>query len=103
MGGQTALNIAMQLSDSGVLEKHGVELIGANAASIRMAEDRELFAEAMARIGLNVPHGGIARAMDDAWKIVKVWPSIRETASEVTRPLIFQVPVSSLKVERLPA
>ncbi len=38
-----------------------------------------------------------------AWKIVKVWPSIRETASEVTRPLIFQVPVSSLKVERLPA
>jgi carbamoyl-phosphate synthase large subunit len=71
MGGQTALNIAMDLDQHGVLEKHGVELIGANARSIRMAEDREEFAAAMARIGLEVPHGGFARTMDEALIIVE--------------------------------
>jgi carbamoyl-phosphate synthase large subunit len=70
MGGQTALNIAMDLDQQGVLEKHGVELIGANARSIRMAEDREEFAAAMARIGLELPHGGFARNMDDAMNII---------------------------------
>jgi carbamoyl-phosphate synthase large subunit len=55
MGGQTALTIAMELDEQGVLEKYGVELIGANARSIEMAEDREEFSEAMARIGLAVP------------------------------------------------
>ena len=70
MGGQTALNIAMDLDRQGVLEKHGVELIGANARSIRMAEDREKFAAAMARIGLHLPHGGFARTMDEAMTIV---------------------------------
>ena len=71
MGGQTALNIAMDLDQHGVLEKHGVELIGANARSIRMAEDREEFAAAMARIGLELPHGGFARTMDEALIIVE--------------------------------
>ena len=71
MGGQTALNIAMDLDRQGVLEKHGVELIGANARSIRMAEDREEFAAAMARIGLELPHGGFARTMDEALVIVE--------------------------------
>jgi carbamoyl-phosphate synthase large subunit len=57
MGGQTALNVALALADSGVLEKYGVELIGANARAIRVAEDRKLFADAMARIGLQCPAG----------------------------------------------
>ena len=52
MGGQTALNVALELHDRGVLERHGVELIGANARAIRMAEDRSEFAKAMERIGL---------------------------------------------------
>ncbi|HEU4556199.1 MAG TPA: carbamoyl-phosphate synthase large subunit [Longimicrobium sp.] len=70
MGGQTALNVALELHDSGVLAKYGVELIGAKAKSIRMAEDRSEFAKAMARIGLQVPHGGFATSFDDALRIV---------------------------------
>jgi len=69
MGGQTALNVALELNDSGVLEKYGVELIGADTRAIRMAEDREEFAEAMDRIGLKVPHGGFARTADEAMVI----------------------------------
>ncbi len=72
MGGQTALNIAMELHRSGALEEHAVELIGANASSIEMAEDREAFTAAMNRIGLAVPHGGFAA---DAWR--RPWPSWR--------------------------
>jgi carbamoyl-phosphate synthase large subunit len=71
MGGQTALNVALELHDSGILAKHGVELIGANARAIRMAEDRSEFAEAMARIGLEVPHGGFARSLEEALAIVQ--------------------------------
>src|SRR5687767_10263287 len=71
MGGQTALNIAMKLHERGVLQAHGVELIGANARSIAMAEDREQFTAAMGRIGLEVPHGGFARTVDDALEIVE--------------------------------
>src|SRR5690554_5815286 len=71
MGGQTALNVALELHDAGVLEKHGVELIGADARAIRMAEDREEFAAAMRRIGLQVPTGGFARSLDDAWRIIE--------------------------------
>jgi carbamoyl-phosphate synthase large subunit len=71
MGGQTALNVALELHDSGVLEKHGVELIGADTRAIRMAEDREEFAEAMERIGLKVPHGGFAHSLEDALAIVE--------------------------------
>ncbi|MFN2400319.1 MAG: carbamoyl-phosphate synthase large subunit [Gemmatimonadaceae bacterium] len=70
MGGQTALNIAMALSERGVLERYGVELIGAKARAIALAEDRELFADAMRRIGLAVPEGGIARSWDDALRVV---------------------------------
>lgn len=71
MGGQTALNVALQLHDSGVLERHGVELIGADARAIRMAEDREEFAEAIARLGLEVPHGGFAKDLEDALEIIE--------------------------------
>ncbi len=71
MGGQTALNIAMDLERDGVLEKYGVELIGANARSIVMSEDREQFTEAMHRIGLAVPRGGFARTLEEAQEFVR--------------------------------
>ena len=71
MGGQTALNLAMDLHWRGVLERYGVELIGANARSIEMAEDREHFSAAMRRIGFAVPHGGFAKSVDDAFAIVE--------------------------------
>ncbi len=71
MGGQTALNIAMELSERGVLGEHGIELIGANARSIRMAEDREEFAAAMRRLSLELPHGGFARTMEEAMEVIE--------------------------------
>jgi carbamoyl-phosphate synthase large subunit len=78
MGGQTALNVALDLHDRGVLERWNVELIGADARAIRMAEDREEFADAMSRIGLAVPTGGFARSVDEALVIVEDtgYPSI---------------------------
>ncbi len=66
MGGQTALNTALDLVREGVLEKHGVELIAASRAAIDMAEDRELFRNAMREIGLETPHSQIARSLDEA-------------------------------------
>ncbi len=66
MGGQTALNVAMKLHETGVLAKHGVELIGANARAIALAEDRKLFGEAMVKIGLKCPDGHIATTWDEA-------------------------------------
>jgi carbamoyl-phosphate synthase large subunit len=71
MGGQTALNIAVTLSKSGVLEKYGVELIGAKLAAIEMAEDRLLFKEAMARIGVPVCPSGIASSLAEAREVGK--------------------------------
>jgi carbamoyl-phosphate synthase large subunit len=62
LGGQTALNCAMALVRNGVLEKHGVKLIGANAAAIHKGEDRQAFKEAMLKIGLDMPHSGTAKA-----------------------------------------
>ena len=55
LGGQTALNLAVELNEAGVLDETGVELLGASIPSIRKAEDRKLFSQAMRRIGLNVP------------------------------------------------
>ncbi|MBL1209279.1 carbamoyl-phosphate synthase large subunit [Geminocystis sp. GBBB08] len=66
MGGQTALNTAVSLAESGVLNKYGVELIGAKLPAIKMAEDRELFKEAMARIGVPVCPSGIASNWEEA-------------------------------------
>src|ERR1051326_54488 len=71
MGGQTALNVAMELSRSGALERYGVELIGADARAISIAEDRQLFGEAMHRIGLAVAQGGIPTIFDEAMAIVE--------------------------------
>ncbi|MDX1394106.1 MAG: carbamoyl-phosphate synthase large subunit [Gemmatimonadota bacterium] len=71
MGGQTALNVALELAEAGVLEKHGVELIGADVRAIQTAEDREQFADAMRKIGLELTHGGFARSLDEALEIVE--------------------------------
>ena len=71
MGGQTALNIALNLAEHGILDKYNVELIGANVATIRKAEDRTLFKAAMHRIGQKVPPSGHAESLEEAWKIVK--------------------------------
>ena len=69
MGGQTALNCALDLAKHGVLEKHGVEMIGANADAIDKAEDRERFDKAMKAIGLDTPNSGIAHSMEEAAQI----------------------------------
>src|ERR1700761_831649 len=70
MGGQTALNTALDLVGEGVLEKYEVELIAASRAAIDMAEDRELFRNAMREIGLECPRSQIARSLEDALEIV---------------------------------
>ena len=69
MGGQTALNCALDLDRHGVLEKHSVEMIGANKQAIDKAEDRELFRQAMLKIGLDMPKAAIAHSLEDALKI----------------------------------
>jgi carbamoyl-phosphate synthase large subunit len=66
MGGQTALNCALDLEKNGVLEKFGVEMIGADSAAINKAEDRDLFRAAMQKIGLDMPQSGIAHTLDEA-------------------------------------
>ena len=71
MGGQTALNCALDLWRHGVLEKYGVELIGASPAAIDKAEDRQKFKEAMTKIGLGSARSGIAHTLDEAWAVQK--------------------------------
>ncbi len=69
MGGQTALNCALDLAREGVLAKHGVELIGANEKAIEKAEDRLKFKEAMTAIGLESAKSGVAHSMEEAWEV----------------------------------
>ncbi len=71
VGGQTGLNLALALSENGVLEKYGVRLIGADLAAIRAAEDRALFRETMLRAGLPVPKGGPAHSLAEAQALVE--------------------------------
>ena len=71
LGGQTALNAAMDLVRAGILDKHGVKLIGANAQAIEKGEDRHLFKEAMLRIGLDVARSGIAHDLDQARDVAR--------------------------------
>ena len=66
MGGQTALNLTKALAENGILEKHGVELIGAKLDAINKAEDRQLFKEAMEKIGLKTPPSGTANTWEEA-------------------------------------
>ncbi len=71
LGGQTGLNTAKAVAEMGVLDKYGVEMIGADLESINKAEDRDLFRQAMNRIGLRIPKSGIANDMDAARKIAE--------------------------------
>src|SRR3954463_12928844 len=71
VGGQTALNLAVELAAAGTLEKYGVELIGASITAIKVAEDRQLFKEAMREIGLDVPQSGLARNLDEAVNLAR--------------------------------
>jgi carbamoyl-phosphate synthase large subunit len=71
VGGQTALNLAVALAERGTLEKYNVALIGASIESIKVAEDRLLFRNAMGEIGLEVPKSGVARALDEALALVE--------------------------------
>ena len=71
LGGQTALNTSMSLFKSGVLEKYGVKMIGAKAEAIDKGEDRQLFKEAMTKIGLDMPRSGIAHTMEEARKVAE--------------------------------
>ena len=71
VGGQTGLNLALALSENGVLEKYGVQLIGANLSAIKAAEDRLLFRETMQQHGIPVPRGGAAYSLKEAQQLVK--------------------------------
>ena len=71
MGGQTGLNVSLDLATRGILEKHNVEMIGANKEAIDNAEDREKFDKCMKELGLETPRSGFAHSMEDAWKIHK--------------------------------
>jgi carbamoyl-phosphate synthase large subunit len=119
MGGQTALNVAMTLAENGVLEKHGVELIGASARAIAIAEDRKQFGEAMERIGLGVAKGGIANTFDEALELLDTigYPAIvrpsftlggtgggiaynREEFESIVRHGLQESPTSQILIER---
>ena len=80
MGGQTALNLAIDLAESGVLERYGVELIGASLEAVKKAEDRDLFKAAMERIGLDLPRSGCASSMEEGLSI----------AADIGLPLILR-------------
>ncbi|HKY96676.1 MAG TPA: carbamoyl-phosphate synthase large subunit [Gemmatimonadaceae bacterium] len=119
MGGQTALNVAMKLYENGVLEKYGVQLIGADARAIAMAEDRGLFKQAMDRIGLASPQGGIATSWDEGLALADLvgFPAIirpaftlggtgggiaynREEYEDIVRRGLELSPVSQVLIER---
>src|SRR5215204_1048866 len=119
MGGQTALNVAMTLSERGVLARHGVELIGASARAIAIAEDRKQFGEAMDRIGLGVAKGGIANTFDEAVALLETtgFPAIvrpsftlggtgggiaynREEFEDIVRRGLSESPTSQILIER---
>jgi len=78
VGGQTALNLAIALSDAGVLDECNVEMIGAKREAVKIAEDRRLFKKAMDEVGLPMPRGGFARSWDEAQAIVETtgYPAI---------------------------
>src|SRR5689334_14200506 len=80
LGGQTGLNLALAAHEAGVLRKHGVELIGASVKAIEMAEDRELFKQAMSRIGLSCPKSTLVSSVAEA----------REAIDEIGFPAILR-------------
>ncbi|MDP8206394.1 MAG: carbamoyl-phosphate synthase large subunit [Candidatus Electryonea clarkiae] len=72
MGGQTALNLAMDLHSEGILDQYGVRLLGASVRAIKMAEDREQFYNAMRRINLDIPEGGFAKSLEEALSVLEI-------------------------------
>ncbi|MDQ1613476.1 MAG: carbamoyl-phosphate synthase large subunit [Pyrinomonadaceae bacterium] len=78
VGGQTALNLAVALADAGVLDEFGVEMIGAKREAVKIAEDRQLFKQAMDEVGLPMPRGGFARSWAEAEQLVETtgYPAI---------------------------
>jgi len=78
MGGQTALNLTVELAESGILDKFNVELIGAKLQAIKKAEDREWFKKAIEKLGLDIPRGGFARTLEEAMALIPVtgYPAI---------------------------
>ncbi|MEM8594017.1 MAG: carbamoyl-phosphate synthase large subunit, partial [Pseudomonadota bacterium] len=81
MGGQTALNCALDLEREGVLEKYSVQMIGATAEAIDKAEDRDLFDKAMKAIDLSTPVSGIAHSMEEAWDVLDMLKEVKSTGS----------------------
>ncbi|MCX6040050.1 MAG: carbamoyl phosphate synthase large subunit, partial [Caldilinea sp.] len=71
VGGQTGLNLGVALAEQGILARYGVELIGANLRAIQVAEDRELFKNAMTAYGLESPRSGVARSLEEAHRIAR--------------------------------
>src|ERR1051326_666984 len=119
LGGQTALNLAIELEDAGVLKAHGVELIGASVEAIRTAEDRQRFKAAMEQIGLAVPPSGFAYSLDEALVVGEqvgfpliVRPSFilggggtgiaanAEELSEIARAGLAASPITEILIER---
>jgi len=93
LGGQTALNLATELVESGVLDEYGVEMIGASGDAIATAEDRDLFRQAMEEIGLKCARSGIAHTMDEALDV----------AEEIGLPVIIRPAyILGAKVQPLP-
>jgi len=119
LGGQTALNTAMELHRRGVLERHGVEMIGAKPEAIERGEDRQVFKELMLSIGLDVPRSGIAHTMEEARRVTErigrfpviIRPAYtlggagggvaynREEFEELARGGLAQSPVSEILIE----
>jgi carbamoyl-phosphate synthase large subunit len=118
MGGQTALNIAIALSENGVLKKYKVDLIGANLKAIKKAEERESFYKAMKKIGLDVPEAHVARSYVQAQKVLKklglpviIRPSFtlggtgggiaktKEEFDEITKSGLYSSPINEILVE----
>ncbi len=94
LGGQTGLNIAIKVAESGVLEEYGVEMIGANVQAIKKAEDRDLFREAMLSIGLDLPRSGLARDLDKARRVAE---EIGFPSSSAP-PLLWAAPAGELPI-----
>ncbi len=96
LGGQTALNLAMELVEAGVLERFGVELIGADAEAIATAEDRERFKEAMIGIGLDVPASGVAappdslRSAPKADQVAAAMETARRVVADIGLPVVIR-------------
>ena len=99
MGGQTALNCALDLWRNGVLEKYDVELIGAKPEAIDKAEDRLKFKDAMTKIGLGSARSGIAHSMDEAWVVQKTlgFPTVIE--SPVCTPIWSRVSIEQTMMQ----